>query len=176
MRDPEALFNSLTQLQADKKFPPVHLWNPEHVGRIDMRIDRVGDWYHEGSRIERQPLVDLFATILRKEDDEYFLVTPVEKMAIEVDDAPFIATDFEVVGELEATDLVFTTNVGDHVVADCDHALRMADGRPYLHVRDGLEALVHRNVYYRLVDVAIEQEGALYVYSRGARFSLGSVA
>jgi hypothetical protein len=174
--DPAALFESLTELQKAKKLPPVHLWQPEHVGRIDIRIEADGCWFHDGTKIERQPLIDLFATILRKDQDDYFLITPAEKLAIEVVDVPFVAIDFEIRGAGRSADLLFTTNVGDYVLVDAEHAIRMTGARPYIHVRDGLNAVVHRNVYYRLVDIGIEEEGALYVYSQGARFSLGLTA
>ena len=98
MSDIDDLFETLTNLQRSKRLPPLHLWQPEHVGVIDIRIDREGIWYHEGTRIERQPLVDLFATILRREKDDYYLVTPAEKMRIVVDEAPFIAIDLDVRG------------------------------------------------------------------------------
>ena len=88
MSDIDELFETLTNLQRSKRLPPLHLWQPEHEGVIDIRIDREGAWYHEGVRIQRQPLVDLFATILRREGDDYFLVTPAEKMKIEVEEAP----------------------------------------------------------------------------------------
>ena len=92
------LFDTLTQLQQNKRLPPLHLWQPERSGEIDIRIDREGRWYHEGTLIERQPLVDLFATILRLETNGYYLVTPVEKMKILVEEVPFIAVDLDVRG------------------------------------------------------------------------------
>ena len=92
------LFDTLTSLQRNKRLPPLHLWQPERTGEIDIRIDREGRWYHEGSRIERQPLVDLFATIIRLEVNGYYLVTPVEKMKITVEEVPFIAVDLDVRG------------------------------------------------------------------------------
>ena len=90
MSDIDELFETLTNLQRSKRLPPLHLWQPEHEGVIDIRIDREGAWYHEGVRIQRQPLVDLFATILRREGDDYFLVTPAEKMKIAVEEAPLL--------------------------------------------------------------------------------------
>ena len=92
------LFDTLMQLQQNKRLPPLHLWQPERSGEIDIRIDREGRWYHEGTRIERQPLVALFATILRLETNGYYLVTPVEKMKILVEEVPFIAVDLAVRG------------------------------------------------------------------------------
>jgi hypothetical protein len=159
--------------------PPVHLWNPAHCGDIDIVIRRDGLWFHEGSPIGREPLVRLFSTILRKDPDGFHLVTPVEKMRITVEDAPFIAVAVERVGEA----LRFTTNVGDVVEAGPDNAIRVemdaADGepRPYLHVRRGLEALIRRPVFYELVEMAEERdtpEGpTLGVASNGGWFPLG---
>ncbi len=174
-QDADRLFNTLSELQASKKLPPVQDWHPEHEGRIDIRIDSEGQWFHEGTRIERQALVDLFATILKAEGEDYFLVTPAEKLRIEVADVPFMAIDLDLRGEGTATDLLFTTNVGDYVMADAAHPLSMRGERPYLTVRDGLSARLTRSVFYRLVDFGVEEQGALYVYSQGARFNLGSL-
>src|SRR6185503_8309981 len=114
--------------------PPVHLWNPAHCGEIDIVIKKDGAWIHEGSRIGREALVRLFSTVLRKDEDGIYLVTPVEKMKITVEDAPFVAVRVDRDGEA----LRFLTNVGDEVVAGPDNAIRVeTDGegepRPYLH-------------------------------------------
>ncbi len=174
MTDIDQLFATLTEAQASKRQPPVHLWQPERSGSIDIRIDAGGQWYHEGGRIQRQPLVDLFAGILRREDDGFYLVTPVEKLKIDVEDAPFVAVDLDVRGSGSEAELLFTTNVGDYVLADASHPLTVRAGRPYLEVRDGLEALLARPVYYRLVEQALEEGGRLAVYSAGIRFDLGA--
>lgn len=155
--------------------PPVHLWNPAHVGDIDIVIRANGEWLHEGSVIGREALVRLFSTVLRKDPDGFCLVTPVEKMRITVEDAPFVAGAVERRGEA----LVFTTNVGDEVEAGPDNPIRVetdASGvpRPYVHVRRGLEALIARPVFYELVEMAGEQGGELGVTSNGAWFSLGT--
>ncbi len=171
----DELFNTLTAREQSKQRPPLHLWQPENTGTIDIRIDGEGRWYHEGTLIERQPLVDLFATILRREGDVYYLVTPAEKLRIEVADAPFLAVDMDVRGTGVDAQLLFTTNVGDFVIADAEHALTMRGQAPYLRVRDELDARLTRSVYYRLVDYAAEEQGAAYVYSNGARFCLGSL-
>ena len=128
----------------------------------------------------------MFATILRIDDGEYFLVTPVEKLRIQVDDAPFVATDMETEGAGEGRRIAFTTNVGDVVVADAEHSIRVethrADGgslapRPYVEVRRGLCALIARSVFYRLVDLAEEEaNGEMSVWSAGTRFILGQSA
>lgn len=165
----------------DGKLPPVHLWNPPFCGDIDMEIRRDGTWFHEGTPIGRAPLVRLFSTILKKEGDQYFLVTPVEKVGIRVEDAPFVAQDFEVAGTGPAQVITFTTNVGDRVVAGPDTAIRVVrDGRgepsPYVHVRAGLEALIDRKSFYRLVDLgeahAHDGEDWFGVWSGGAFFPI----
>jgi uncharacterized protein len=139
--------------------PPVHLWNPPHCGEIDIVIRRDGLWMHEGSPIGREALVRLFASVLRRDPDGFHLVTPVEKLKITVEDAPFRAVRVDRAGE----DLLFLTDVGDEVVAGPDHALRVeSDPRtqepaPYLHVRRGLEARLTRPVFYELAEMAQPQ-------------------
>ena len=159
--------------------PPVHLWNPAHVGEIDIVIKRDGRWLHEGAVIGREAMVRLFSTILRKDPDGIYLVTPVEKLRITVEDAPFIA----VAVDRQGGDLTFTTNVGDEVVAGPDNPIRVEVGpddepRPYVHVRRGLEALISRPVFYELVEMAEERDTAdglrLGVESAGMWFVLGS--
>lgn len=160
--------------------PPVHLWNPAHCGEIDIRIRKDGVWFHEGTPIGREALVRLFSTVLRKDPDGFHLVTPVEKMRIVVEDAPFIATR---VDRLESGALRFLTNVGDEVEAGPENAIRVdidpasGEPRPYLHVRRGLEALIARPVFYELVEMAAERgtpEGPrLGVESNGAWFPVG---
>ena len=135
--------------------PPVHLWNPPHCGDIDMRIARDGTWFYMGTPIGRVELVRLFSTILRRDGDDYVLVTPVEKVGITVDDAPFVAVDFNRHGDA----LAFETNVGDRVVAGPDHPIRVVrdpetgEPSPYVLVRANLEALIDRKSFYRLVDI-----------------------
>lgn len=158
--------------------PPVHLWNPPHCGEIDIVIRKDGVWFHEGTPIGREALVRLFSTVLRKDPDGIYLVTPVEKMKITVEDAPFIATRVDRVGGA----LRFLTNVGDEVEAGPDNAIRVETGhdgepRPYLHVRRGLEALIARPVFYELVELAEERATpagpTLGVSSNGAWFPVG---
>lgn len=156
----------LAALLKQGKLPPVHLWNPTHCGDSFMRIARDGTWFHEGSPIGRKELVRLFSTILRREaDGSFVLVTPVEKLDIIVEDAPFIAIEVTTEGEGRERRLIFRTNVDDLVEAGPEHVLRIEtapDGtpRPYLHVRGGLEALVNRAVFYQLADLALEEGGA----------------
>lgn len=159
--------------------PPVHLWNPAHCGEIDIVIRKDGLWFHEGSPIGREALVRLFSTVLRKDPDGFHLVTPVEKMRITVEDAPFIATRVDREGEA----LKFLTNVGDQVEAGPENEIRIemdaatGEPRPYLHVRRGLDALIARPVFYELVEMAQERdtpEGPrLGVESNGAWFPVG---
>jgi hypothetical protein len=163
---------------AKKGPPPVHLWNPPFCGDLDMRIARDGTWFYLGTPIGREALVRLFASILRKDGDAYFLVTPVEKVGIRVDDAPFVAVDFRREGDR----LVFTTNVGDETAAGPDHPIRVvrdpATGEPgpYVHVRAALEALIDRKTFYRLVEIGETRahEGADWfgVTSGGAFFPI----
>lgn len=154
----------IATLADEAKLPPVESWNPTHCGHSEMRIARDGAWFHQGSPIGRQAMVKLFSTILRREPDGSFvLVTPVEKLDIEVEDAPFVAVEVKSEGEGDKRRLAFRLNTGDLVVAGPDHPLRYEqceDGpHPYLLVRKGLEALVARPVYYELANAALE-EGA----------------
>jgi hypothetical protein len=158
--------------------PPVHLWNPPFCGDIDMRIARDGTWFYNGTPIGRPAMVALFASILRKDGDAFFLVTPVEKVGITVEDAPFVALDVERQGE----DLRFTTNVGDRCIAGAENPIRVSiDGEtgeptPYLHIRRGLEARIDRKSFYRLVEMgeieSVDGEDWFGVWSRGAFFPI----
>ncbi len=155
--------------------PPVHLWNPDHCGDIDIVIRRDGTWLHEGSPIGRPELVRLFSTVLRKDPDGYCLVTPVEKLTIRVEDLPFRA-----VAAVERDGvLVFTTDVGDVVEAGPDHPVRVetdprtGEPAPTLHVRGELWARIARPVFYDLVDRAVVEDDRLVVRSAGAAFPLG---
>jgi uncharacterized protein len=160
--------------------PPVERWNPPYCGDSHMRIASDGTWFHEGQIMGRPAMVRLFSTVLRKDDEGFMLVTPVEKLSIAVDDAPFIAVLMDADGHGPDMRLTFTTNMGDKVTAGPGHALRFApDAKtgapiPYLHVRKGLEAKLARPVYYALMELAITQEGALGVWSDGVYFSLGN--
>jgi len=130
-----------------KGLPPVHLWNPPFCGDLDMRIARDGTWFYQGTPIGRPALVRLFSTILKHEDGKHFLVTPVEKVGIVVEDAPFVAVEMQREGDT----LRFRTNVDDWVTCDAEHRLRFAPGAedglvPYLHVRANLWAKVVRPI------------------------------
>jgi len=173
--------------QASRKGPPpVHLWNPPLSGDIDMRIARDGTWFYEGTVIKRPALVRLFASILKREGDDYFLVTPVEKWALEVEDAPFVAVDFEIEDGEAGPVLVFETNVGDIVRAGKGNAIHVAvdpstgEPSPYIHVRGDLHALIDRKSFYRLADLAeageTEEGPRMVVRSGRETFVVGPMA
>lgn len=162
--------------------PPVHLWNPQYTGEMDMRIAVDGSWYYRGSIIARQRMVKLFSTILRFEEDKYYLVTPVEKYLISVDDAAFVAASVNKI-DVRPQALVFLTNVDEEIIADADHRIVVHTDqhndqpRPYLQVRNGLTALISRSVFYELVEWArpcsLDGVDHLVIESRGQTFSLG---
>ena len=149
---------------AKKGPPPVHLWNPPFCGDIDMRIARDGTWFYLGTPIGRAPLVKLFASILRREGDAYFLVTPVEKVGIRVDDAPLLAVDFEASGAGPEQSLHFITKTEDEVTANSENPIRVeraaetGEPAPYIHVRRDLWALIDRKSFYRLVDLGCHHD------------------
>jgi hypothetical protein len=149
----------IARMAEERRLPPVHLWNPTHCGDSAMRIARDGTWFHEGSPIGRPEMVRLFSTILRREENGRFvLVTPAEKLDIEVEDAPFVAVELKSEGEGEERMLAFRLNTGDLVVAGPEHGLRFEAGpHPYLEVRAGLDALVARPVYYELAELALAE-------------------
>ncbi|HCL64497.1 MAG TPA: DUF1285 domain-containing protein [Rhizobium sp.] len=148
--------------------PPVDRWNPPFCGDIDMEIKSDGTWYYMGTPIGRAPLVRLFSTVLRKDDDgKTYLVTPVEKVGIRVQDAPFLAVEMSESERKGQQVLTFRTNVGDVVEAGAEHPLRFVvhgenhELKPYLHVRGRLEALISRAVMYELVELGeiVEVDG-----------------
>jgi hypothetical protein len=148
----------LKEASEGKGLPPVHLWNPPFCGDLDMRIAQDGTWFYMNSPIGRKPLYKLFASVLRHDaDGKYYLVTPVEKCGITVDDAPFVAIRMHVDGEGRDQIVRFETNVDDDVTVDVDHPLRVEDEpgtgglKPYVLVRARLEALVSRALFYDLV-------------------------
>ncbi|GGE53274.1 DUF1285 domain-containing protein [Actibacterium pelagium] len=163
--------------KASKKGPPpVHLWNPPFCGDLEMRIARDGTWFYQGSPINRHSLVKLFSSIIRKDGEDYVLVTPVEKVGITVEDAPFVAIDLEATGEGEEQSLTFTTNVEDSVTAGPDHPIRVerdpetGEPAPYVLIRSNLEALIDRKSFYRLVDIGTHKDDWFGVWSGGTFF------
>lgn len=167
----------IARMAEERRLPPVERWNPAHCGHSNMRIARDGTWFHEGSPIGRPAMVRLFASILRREPDgAHVLVTPVEKLTIDVEDAAFVAVEIKSEGEGRERSLAFRLNTDDLVVAGPEHPLRL-HARPYLAVRRGLEALIARPVYYELAEIALA-EGAQPpgVWSGGAFFALEPAA
>ena len=158
--------------------PPVHLWNPPFCGDLDIRIARDGTWFYLGTPFGRPELVKLFASILKKEGDRYFLVTPVEKVGIRVDDAPFVAVDFDAEGQGRDQILTFRTQVGDLAPAGSDHPIRVerdpetGEPSPYVLVRTNLEALIDRKSFYRLVDLGCHHDGWFGIWSGGQFFPI----
>ncbi|MFG0632677.1 DUF1285 domain-containing protein [Pseudomonas sp. xss_2] len=185
MTDSAKANDLLAQIPKAKGPAPVHLWNPDFCGDIDMRIVRDGTWYYQGTPIGRKPMVRLFSTIIRRDGDAYFLVTPVEKVGIQVDDVPFVAVTLEVLGSGEQQVLRFTSNVDDQAEAGVDHPLRVQvdpatqEPSPYILMRTNLEALIHRNVFYQLVELAvprgIDGQEWLGVWSHGQFYPIGRV-
>jgi len=175
-------------LSAAREPAPVHLWNPAFSGELDMHIARDGTWYYEGGPITRLALAQLFSGILRREEDgRYYLVTPVEKWGIRVDDVPFVVVRLEIEGAGEHQRLRFFTSLDYEVVADAAHPISVSldpesgEPSPYVLLRDNLWALIHRNVFYELVELASEYEVdgrvRLGVWSAGSFFPIdGEVA
>lgn len=177
---PELFAKEAQKAAGGKGLPPVHKWNPEFCGDIDMEIRRDGSWYYMGTPIARPAMVKLFSTILRHDEDgKYYLVTPVEKVGIRVEDRPFVAVELQKEGEGEDQILHFRTNLDDYFTADEGHPLHVeldpdsGEPSPYILVRDRLEALISRPVYYELADMAVERDGAYGVWSAGEFFVLG---
>ena len=161
-----------------KGLPPVHLWNPPFCGDLDIRIARDGTWFYLGTPIGRFELVKLFSSILKKEDGKFYLVTPVEKVGITVDDAPFVAVDFTRSEQDGRQILTFETHVGDKTVAGPDNPIRVerdaetGEPSPYVHVRAGLEALIDRKSFYRLVELGDHHDGWFGLWSGGEFFPI----
>mgnify|MGYP003690824441 CR=1 FL=1 len=155
----ENIAASVSAATRGKGLPPVYLWNPPFCGDLDIRIARDGTWFYLGTPIGRPALVKLFSSILKKEAGKYYLVTPVEKVGIQVDDAPFVAVDVD----HRDGDLHFTTQVGDTMIAGPDHPIRVerdpetGEPAPYVLVRSNLEALIDRKSFYRLVDLGLHE-------------------
>ena len=168
----------IAQALADRRLPPVEQWNPAHCGQSDMRIARDGTWYHQGRPIQREAMVRLFSTILRREPDgTHVLVTPVEKLTIDVDLAAFVATSLTTEGRGNERRIAFGLNSGDAVILGPAHSLRMVEDAhgpvPLVEVRSGLEASLARPVYYELAEIALaEQAHPLGIWSNRTFFPL----
>ena len=164
-------------LREQPQKPPIERWHPPLSGDIDIRIDRRGDWYHEGVRIARKPLVKLFASILRREQDgEYYLITPVEKWRIHVDETPLVAVDMDVISEPEQK-IIFRLNTDDLITLDSPHPLVINGNKenpiPVLMLDRGLSAKLTTSVYYRLVELIEVRGGESGIHSCGEWFLCG---
>ncbi|MGQ0588212.1 MAG: DUF1285 domain-containing protein [Sphingosinicella sp.] len=172
----------IARMAEERRLPPVDKWHPTHCGHSAMRIARDGTWYHEGSPIGRPAMVRLFSTILRREPDgSHVLVTPMEKLEIEVEEAAFVAVELRSEGDRQERNLAFRLNTGDLVVAGPTHRLRFEEREdgpcPFLQVRGGLEALVARPVYYELAELALAEGGdPPGLWSGGVFFPLAEAA
>lgn len=162
--DAEGLAASVQAATKGRGLPPVDKWDPPFCGDLDMRIARDGTWFYLGTPIGRPELVKLFSSIIKKEGDDYFLVTPVEKVGITVEDAPFVAVDFTTQGKGRDQVLTFETHVGDHAAAGPDHPIRVVrdpetgEPSPYVLIRRNLEALIDRKSFYRLVEKGAHED------------------
>ncbi|WP_334182385.1 DUF1285 domain-containing protein [Novosphingobium sp.] len=163
----------VAELVAARKLPPVAQWSPQHLGDSEMTIRADGRWFHQGGEIRRPAMVRAFASLLLRDDEgQHWLVTPVEKLSIEVEDVPFIAIDVR----QEGNALIFRLNTDDLVIAGPDHPIR-SEGDPetpaiYLGVRNGTEARLNRSTYAQLVEIALERGEDLTVSSQGTTFGL----
>ena len=165
-----SIFEELSKLDEDS-FPPVEEWNPPLCENVHMKIDRSGKWYFMHSPIGRERMIKLFSRVLRRDGEEYFLVTPVEKIKIEVEDKPFVITDFET-QDIEGEQVIlFKTNTDEVFELNKQHPLRVVldqetlEPSPYITVRSNLEGLISRNVYYKLIDIGEEIDGNYGIYS-----------
>ena len=175
--------DDLVEFIVGKIEKPFSIDMPAADRHFGIRIARDGTWHYLGTPINRMPLVKLFSTVLRRENDRYWLVTPAERGLIDVDDAPFVAVEVTVEGEGQATQLTFRTNLDEEILAGPEHPIRVEidpeseEPAPYIHVRDNLEALIARPVFYELAELAEEVEDGqkieLRIWSGGAVFSLG---
>ena len=165
------------QLKGQAGGYPLDKWNPELSGDMDLVIKANGNWIHEGGKIERTRLVKLFASILRREDDgEYYLVSPVEKWRIRVEDAPIMIVDMDIINEGELDQqCVLTTNIDTLVLLDKSTILTVINDIPYITLPYGLKAKFSRSVYYRLVECAVEVDQSICIMSCGQQFELGRI-
>jgi len=163
----------------EEKYPPVHLWNPDLCEGVEMRIDREGNWFYQGSIIGRDKLKILFSKILKFENGKYYLVTPVEKVPVTVDLAPYIIVDYEV--DLDHKNIILKTNLDLSIPLDKDHQLELKkigdEHIPFVHVRNNIEGFISRSVYYSLIEIALKQDNGssdqLTLQSFNCDFNLG---
>jgi len=171
------LLNSVNSIE--EKYPPVHLWNPDLCEGVEMRIDREGNWFYQGSIIGRDKLKILFSKILKFENGKYYLVTPVEKVPVTVDLAPYMIVDYEV--DLDHKNIILKTNLDLSIPLDKDHQLELKkigdEHIPFVHVRNNIEGFISRSVYYSLIEIALKQDNGssdqLTLRSFDCDFNLG---
>ncbi|MDB4042937.1 DUF1285 domain-containing protein [Gammaproteobacteria bacterium] len=171
------LLNSVNSIE--EKYPPVHLWNPDLCEGVEMRIDREGNWFYQGSIIGRDKLKILFSKILKFENGKYYLVTPVEKVPVTVDLAPYMVVDYEV--DLDHKNIILKTNLDLSIPLDKDHQLELKkigdEHIPFVHVRNNIEGFISRSVYYSLIEIALKQDNGssdqLTLKSFNCDFNLG---
>jgi uncharacterized protein len=160
--------NEIAELAATRKLPPVESWHPERSGDSEMRIATDGRWFHQGGEIKRPAMVRAFSSLLRRENDAYYLVTPQEKLSIIVEDAPFIAVELRSEGTGKERKLALRLNSDDLIILGCEHGLEMRGAVPYMHVRAGLWAKLSRPVFYELAELALaENPDKLGLWSNG---------
>ncbi len=179
------LLKQLEESSSEKKLPPVEQWDPDSCGDMDLLIKRDGNWYYQGSPISRKRLVKLFSRVLKKEGEDYFLVTPVEKLGIRVEDVPFLMVRMRLEETEQGSVIVFEDNCDNQVALTSDNPLwinlnsKTGEPSPYINIRGNLNGLIHRNLFYELVDMAeermIDGEKYLGIVSAGEFFSLGKI-
>lgn len=158
----------------NQNYPPVELWDPPFCGKIDILIKKDGSWLYNKSKIKRLSLVKLFASILKKEKDDYFLVTPVEKVQIGVEKAPYVITQWQWLKESKSPTMQLTTNLGDKFTLDSEHPLTIgANDELQVVVRQNLTATIHRNIFYQWIEIANEKNQHLYIHSAGLELLIG---
>ncbi len=172
-----SLNSLIDQLKQQKSRPDLSQWHPSYCGEIDIVIKADGQWFYQGTPFKRQRLVKLLSSVLLKEQNDYFLITPVEKIKITVEDAPFVLTQWQWSSGAE-TEMVVSTNVDDTFILNSEHPVRLtADDKLYVTVRDNLEARVHRNVYYQWIELAQSNVNGQYIelllQSGDATFCIG---
>ena len=163
----------------EEKYPPVHLWNPDLCEGVEMKIDRDGNWFYQNSIIGRDKLKILFSRILKLEEGKYFLVTPVEKVPVTVDLAPYMIVDYEV--DSDHKNIILKTNLDLSIPLDNEHRLELKnigdEHIPFVHVRNNIEGFISRSVYYSLIEIALNQDNGssdqLTLRSFDCDFNLG---
>ena len=163
----------------EEQYPPVHLWNPDLCEGVEMKIDREGNWFYQNSIIGRDKLKILFSRILKLEEGKYFLVTPVEKVPVTVDLAPYMIVDYEV--DSDYKNIILKTNLDLSIPLDNEHRLELKnigdEHIPFVHVRNNIEGFISRSVYYSLIEIALKQDNGssdqLTLRSFDCDFNLG---